>query len=82
MNIWWKQAFAPNWNNNNAEADLDPSLFLAQTVLPAIYESNANALKYYILVLSIPCWSDFYYYQLQDWIEQNLNPDHQKLGIP
>jgi len=35
-----KQAFAPNWNSNNSEADLDPFTFLAQTILPAIYEQR------------------------------------------
>ena len=29
-----------------------------------------------------PLWSDFITASYKDWIEQNLNLDHQKLGIP
>lgn len=49
-----KQAFAPNWNSNNSEAGLDPFAFWLKRFFP-LFMSNANALKYYILVLSIPC---------------------------
>ena len=76
-----KQAFAPNWNSNNAEADLDPFTFLAQTILPAIYEQRQRIKILYTSSVD-PLWSDFITASYKDWIEQNLNLDHQKLGIP
>ncbi|RSI29432.1 TetR/AcrR family transcriptional regulator [Streptococcus sanguinis] len=76
-----KQAFAPNWNSNNSEADLDPFTFLAQTILPAIYEQRQRIKILYTSSVD-PLWSDFITASYKDWIEQNLNLDHQKLGIP
>ena len=76
-----EQAFAPNWNSNNAEADLDPFTFLAQTILPAIYEQRQRIKILYTSSVD-PLWSDFITASYKDWIEQNLNLDHQKLGIP
>ena len=76
-----KQAFAPNWNSNNSEAGLDPFAFLAQTILPAIYEQRQRIKILYTSSVD-PLWSDFITASYKDWIEQNLNLDYQKLGIP
>ena len=64
-----------------AAASLDPFNFLAQTILPAIYEQRQRIKILYTSSVD-PLWSDFITASYKDWIEQNLNLDYQKLGIP
>lgn len=75
------QAFTPSWDSNHSEADSDPFAFLAQTILPAIYEQRQRIKILYTSSVD-PLWNDFITASYKGWIEQNLNLNHQKLGIP
>lgn len=73
--------FAPGPFSQQKQADSDPFLAFAQTVIPALYK-NRDRLKILYTTAIDPNWKSFILASLQDWIDRNLQINSQKLGFP
>ncbi|KXT83111.1 TetR family transcriptional regulator [Streptococcus sp. DD11] len=73
--------FSPLYDSYDAALEPDPFIFFAQTVIPAIYKQHKRIRILYTAAID-PFWREFITSIYREWVAQNLQLNHQKLGIP